>query len=1183
MLRLRTLGGLSLWRGGDQVAAAGAPGWALHFLAILALAGDRTVGADDILALLWPGQSRDDARRELGVALTALPQWLAGAHPVRSEGDDYQLDAAVISSDVHDFEFAAGSGAPEDAARLYEGEFLHGVTSPGKSFDHWREREGARLAQLAKWCRDASRPRRSKVMLTPGAQVGHGGRYRIERELGAGGAATVYLAHDSRHDRPVALKVLRAEISETISPERFEKEIRFVAQLQHPHILPLFDSGEIGNVLYSVMPYVQGESVRERLDRTGKLPVDDAVRIAAEIADALAYAHEHGVLHRDVKPENILLSDGHALIADFGIARSVDAHHEGRTTLPGVVLGTAAYMSPEQATGEAELDGRTDVYAVGAVLYEMLTGAPPFAGETARRTMTRRLTEVPPRVSKQGVRVPGAVDDILARALQPLPENRMMSREFASALSSVQRRLTKQSPAGTPTRRRVPIISVAVVVLTALALLFAFRCARAQGAPRSTPDKSLLQRVLAAEDSRGKDAGGVDLLLEAATGSDSVLQRAAIRALGRLHNLKFAMSMLPTLDAPSPAIRAEGANAVAQSVQGLPRVPDVQDSSRSRRTVLITVQSALIEHLRSESNPAVMGVLARSLGRLPFQDSTAARAAERAIVGVFTMTGAPAEAFARLAAGGAHDVAEGLYSLARGRRTTGTPSPEALDVLRAAARYRADARVRRIGLLGLAAAGALDSSTVLGASRDADAQVRRLALAGVGTLAAAVRADVVKRALADTSAMVRIDGIGAIRATRAPSIRAERGASNAPDCAAIVAATHDRNPHVVLAAIDGLALPCANAAVRNQALKAIAGTLDAGASSRPIGHATWRAPAHAIVALARVDSASAGAALPRFSAHGNAHVREYAARAAAELRDGSTLLRLAADADHNVQDAAIVGLSRVRTHDADSVYIAALASGGYQVVLAGAAALAGSTRTEAVPALFDALDRLSAERRENSRDPRMALIARIGELGTPSNAPRLERYLGDFDTTVAGRAADLLTKWTGRTVAPHAMPLPIRAEPLAGIFMSSGLQLQITMDKASGGGTIVVRLFADEAPATVARIVRLAREHYYDGLTFHRVVANFVIQGGSPDANEYMGDGPFMRDELGLRSHDRGTLGISTRGRDTGDGQLFVNLVDNPRLDHDYTVFGEIVSGLPVMDGILEGDVIARVEVRGLR
>jgi cyclophilin family peptidyl-prolyl cis-trans isomerase len=233
------------------------------------------------------------------------------------------------------------------------------------------------------------------------------------------------------------------------------------------------------------------------------------------------------------------------------------------------------------------------------------------------------------------------------------------------------------------------------------------------------------------------------------------------------------------------------------------------------------------------------------------------------------------------------------------------------------------------------------------------------------------------------------------------------------------------------------------------------------------------------------------------------------------------------------------------------------------------------------PALFASLDRLTAERRENSRDERVMILNRLSEAGTPRDAPRLDRYLTDFDTTIAGKAAAILSKWTGKPVAAHARPLPIRAEPLAQIYRARGMQLRITMAKSSGGGTIVANLFNNEAPATIARIVRLARAHYYDGLTFHRIATGFVIQGGSPGANEYVGDGAFMRDETAVRSHLRGTLGISTRGHDTGDAQFFVNLIDNTRLDHDYTVFGEIISGMEIVDQTLEGDVMARVEVIG--
>jgi cyclophilin family peptidyl-prolyl cis-trans isomerase len=200
-------------------------------------------------------------------------------------------------------------------------------------------------------------------------------------------------------------------------------------------------------------------------------------------------------------------------------------------------------------------------------------------------------------------------------------------------------------------------------------------------------------------------------------------------------------------------------------------------------------------------------------------------------------------------------------------------------------------------------------------------------------------------------------------------------------------------------------------------------------------------------------------------------------------------------------------------------------------------------------------------------------------MGSPADAPRLRRYLTDFDTTVAARAAAMLTTWTGTAVAAHAVPLPIRPEPLAQIFRTRSLQLRITMAPASGGGTILIDLFTTEAPATIARVTRLARAHYYDGLSFHRYVPGFVIQGGSPGANEQVGDAAFMRDELGGHSHLRGTVGISTRGHDTGDAQFFVNLVDNQRLDHDYTVFGQVVSGMDVVDRVRAGDVMVRVEV----
>jgi eukaryotic-like serine/threonine-protein kinase len=262
------------------------------------------------------------------------------------------------------------------------------------------------------------------------------GRYRLERELGAGGMATVYLAEDARHHRPVAIKVLHPELSAILGPERFLKEIELTASLQHPHILPLFDSGSADGRLYYVMPLVEGETLRARLERERQLPISDAVQIASEVADALQYAHGRGVVHRDIKPENILLQNGHALVADFGIALAVQQAGGSRMTQTGLSLGTPQYMSPEQAMGERSVDARTDIYSLGAVTYEMLAGQPPFTGPNAQAIVAQVLTAEPPRPSTHRKSVPAHVDAAVETALAKVPADRFATaREFAEALS----------------------------------------------------------------------------------------------------------------------------------------------------------------------------------------------------------------------------------------------------------------------------------------------------------------------------------------------------------------------------------------------------------------------------------------------------------------------------------------------------------------------------------------------------------------------------------------------------------------------------------------------------------------------------------------------------------------------------------------------------------------------------
>src|SRR5205809_4185893 len=279
-----------------------------------------------------------------------------------------------------------------------------------------------------------------------------GSSYRLERCLGEGGMATVHLAQDLKHRRRVAVKVVRPELATGLGTERFQREIEIAAALNHPHILAVHDSGEAAGVLYYVMPYVEGQSLRARLLRDRQLPLEDALHITREVADALDYAHQRGVIHRDIKPENILLQAGHAVVADFGIARVISAVAEGRKrtrstalTQPGEQIGTPDYMSPEQALGEPELDGRCDQYALACVLYEMLAGQPPFTGTTAESVLLRHLTVEAPRITDLAPAVPKPVAAALARALAMAPADRFSGMAaFVAALTA------PEAPAGAP-------------------------------------------------------------------------------------------------------------------------------------------------------------------------------------------------------------------------------------------------------------------------------------------------------------------------------------------------------------------------------------------------------------------------------------------------------------------------------------------------------------------------------------------------------------------------------------------------------------------------------------------------------------------------------------------------------------------------------------------------------------
>jgi cyclophilin family peptidyl-prolyl cis-trans isomerase/HEAT repeat protein len=435
--------------------------------------------------------------------------------------------------------------------------------------------------------------------------------------------------------------------------------------------------------------------------------------------------------------------------------------------------------------------------------------------------------------------------------------------------------------------------------------------------------------------------------------------------------------------------------------------------------------------------------------------------------------------------------------------------------------------------------------------------VRRFAAAGLATDAAISDRDVLlKKGMADKEARVRLE-----------ALRGWGRQLQKTSCAPVRAALKDADAHVRTQAIDQLGAGCPATEPVSE-LGALVSTL----STQP---RAWHAPAHALVSLARTQPAEAAKALTAFVMHPIWQVRMYAARAASELGDADTLKWLMADPVDNVREAALSALITLKRPEAVAAAIDSLTRTDYQLVLTAVRALEDKTHApKATAPLMTALGRITKESKDTSRDPRMAILNRLQGYGDASQAVNLEGYLKDFDPAIAAKAAEILTAWTGRPRVAEAQPLTGPGVTLTAVNALRGKALRFHM---AGTGSFDIALDVDAAPLAAVRVARRAGEGYYNGLTFHRIALNFVIQGGSPGANEYMGEPFYMRDEPGL--HLRGTVGISTRGRDTGDAQIFVNTVDSPRLDHIYTVFGTVTAGMDVVDGILEGDVIQRVEL----
>jgi cyclophilin family peptidyl-prolyl cis-trans isomerase len=624
----------------------------------------------------------------------------------------------------------------------------------------------------------------------------------------------------------------------------------------------------------------------------------------------------------------------------------------------------------------------------------------------------------------------------------------------------------------------------------------------------------------------------------------------AVRALGRYERRELTPELIQLL-AVRP--RSETLNAVAQSFRG-PAMP--LDLSADQIESLIHPTRFVLDP-GSDRLPAI----ARMLGRLPYTKAADLSAVDEYLAAAIERVDRePARR------GFAADVARAAESRARRFLRLAPVSEDLVTWLRRIVLnnrrgYSTSARVN--AMQALVAARGLDAETLRAAASDDDAEEARrlaaLALAGAGSpLAPAERTDTLKNLLADPAPIVRIE---AVRAWA----RQETAVSG---CGRLIDAMSDTNLNVVLVAIDALGDQCRTDVSVTDRLEVEART------PPPI---EWHRSAHALVALAKRAPEKMAVPLAAHLAHGTWQVRMYAARAAALVDNEVALERLAVDPHDNVREAALGPLRRLKGAESDVPFIAALGRSDYQLLRTAASELKGARTTpEIVTALVGALRRVTLDKRETSRDTRLALLERLRDLGDADQAGALVALLQDFDIAVATSAAATIEHWTGRPqeVTPQLLPrplLPTEAELVEAATRPARVKLK-------NGHILHITLHPDVAPLMSVRFLRLAKAGYYNGLTFHRIVPNFVIQGGSPRANEYSGDGPFVHDEIGMAENVRGSVGLSTRGRDTGDAQFFVNLVDNARLDFDYTVFGTIdARDMVLVDAIIEGDAIESI------
>ena len=552
------------------------------------------------------------------------------------------------------------------------------------------------------------------------------------------------------------------------------------------------------------------------------------------------------------------------------------------------------------------------------------------------------------------------------------------------------------------------------------------------------------------------------------------------------------------------------------------------------------------------------GQIARALGRLPYVRPEQVQAADAFLLTALKRVSDDYMFRAMLSP----DLTRAFESLARTSGKLARLDADTIEVLRRLAgdrlRFPGPAIVNAFA--ALIAAGGIDEDTLRVAATSNNPELKRLAvtaLAGAGSpIEGDERTRLLSALLFDTSIIVRIEAVRAWTRTEA--------ATNG--CQRLLDVVRDNDVPVVLAAIDALGQAC-------RSDQNVTDWLTTELRTPP--ERAWHRASHALVTLARRAPDRAAIAMTGHVPHQAWQVRMYAARAAAIMNDVPTLERLAYDAVPNVREVTLAPLRRLKGADADPVFVSALAQGDYQLLRTAANELNGATPTPALAvALFDALKRVTADRKETSRDTRLALIARIDAIGSADQAGLLVPLLEDYDIPVAMAAAATLQKWTGKPqeIAPQLLPRP--TPPVEAELDEAGSM--VARVRLSSGKSVLIALKPDLAPLMSIRFLRLAKAGYYNGLTFHRIVPNFVVQGGSPGANEYVGDGPYVHDEISLAANTRGSVGLSTRGRDTGDAQFYFNLIDNPRLDYEYTVFAS-AGPADVLDSLLEGETIESI------